>query len=67
MDIRDCTEYVNIMEEEKQLSTPSSLYLYKGIPLHKVLSPPDHVQKLSDLHLKKGDVLLAGYPKSGEW
>ena len=58
-------QLVDVMEEQKDV--PEMFYFYNGIPLHKVLSPPGHVDKLSSIEFKKGDVMLVGYPKSGEF
>ena len=52
------------MAEEKEVR--DCYYFYRGIPLHREQNPADHVDRLGKLEFQEGDVMLVGYPKSGE-
>ena len=41
------------------------LYEFEGVPLHRFVNPEDHINNIKNLELEKDDVMVCGYPKSG--
>ena len=53
-------------KNSKDLLFPdNTLYEFEGVPSHRFINPEHHLNKIKNLELEKDDVMVCGYPKSG--